>query len=171
MTRYVLVALLITLVGLLGLSRQRPETQEEIYSDVRTEDLNLPDIPCIQMYECIEKYSKKYGIPKNIAYGIANAETGYVGPTQFNYVHGRVSSAGAVGPMQIMYPTAKGLWPKEQFTKEKLRTDIDFNVETSMKYMRRLYDINKNWQVSLGQYNTGRPIVNGYAIKVVNYEI
>ena len=61
---------------------------------------------CIQMYYYIEKYSKQYNIPRKYAYGIAYRETGYRGPFHWRYNHKLTSSAGALGPIQIMPSTA-----------------------------------------------------------------
>ena len=55
-----------------------------------------------QMYESIEKWSDSFNIPKHIAYNVAYKETKYKGPFDFNYEHKLESSAGAVGPMQII---------------------------------------------------------------------
>jgi hypothetical protein len=41
------------------------------------------------------------------------------------------------------------------------------NVETSMMLLRNRYELRKNWKIVLGEYNTGHPIVNDYAVKGV----
>jgi soluble lytic murein transglycosylase-like protein len=122
------------------------------------------------MYYNIEKYSEKYRIPKNYAYGIAFKETRYVGPFQWSYVHSQESFAGAVGPMQVMPATAKLMW-KKVVPRKELRDDISLNVETSMMLLRVLYDKYKDWKIVFGAYNTGRPMVNQYAIDVYNYKL
>jgi len=126
--------------------------------------------PSMQMYYCIEKYANKYKIPKKYAYGIAYKETGYRGPFHWKYNHKRVSSAGAVGPMQIMLSTARYL-NNEDVSREKLMTDIDYNVMTSMKLMRHLYDLRGDWGIALGEYNTGQICVNGYARDILNINL
>lgn len=126
--------------------------------------------PCLQMYYLIEKYSEKYNVPRNYAYGIAYCETRYVEPFQWDYDHKRTSSAGAVGPMQIMYTTAQMMWPGKKFTKEYLKDNIEFNVETSMKLLRHLHDKYGDWKTVFGCYNTGRPLINQYALNVFNYK-
>lgn len=128
-----------------------------------------PSPPCVQMHLAIEKYAKKYNIPIRYAYGIAYAETRYQGPFHWNYNHKQTSYAGALGPMQIIYSSAKMMWPKKNFSREKLMTDIDFNVETSMKMLRHLYKIYPNWKVVFGYYNTGHPMVNNYAVRVAEF--
>ena len=127
--------------------------------------------PCLQMHYCIQKYADEYDVPVSFAYGIANQETGYRGPFQWDYQQSRTSPVGALGAMQIMLPTAKMMWPHQNVTREKLLSSIDFNVETSMKILRHLYNTYGNWKVAFGAYNTGRPIVNSYANNVYNYNI
>jgi len=125
--------------------------------------------PCIEMHNCIEKYSEMYDIPKKYAYGVAFKETRYQGAFHWNYNHKQISCVGAVGPMQVMYSTAKMMWRDKYFTKDDLKTNIDFNVETSMKLLRHLHDRYGDWKIVFGCYNTGRPIVNQYAIDVYNF--
>jgi hypothetical protein len=131
----------------------------------------LKSPPCVELYHSIEKYSLEYNIPSNIAFGVAFSETRYQGPFHWKYAHDKTSGAGALGPMQVMYSTAKGLFPRMNFTKEKLMKDIDFNVHCSMKLLRKLYNKYGDWKRCLGAYNTGKPCVNGYAIKVYNYQM
>jgi soluble lytic murein transglycosylase-like protein len=126
---------------------------------------------CIQMYDAIMKYSEMYNIPKNYAFGIAYAETRYDGPFDWNYNHMKTSSAGAIGPMQIMPSTGKLMWKDIEFSNQYLKENIDFNVHTSMKLLRKLHDKYKDWKIVFGCYNTGKPLVNGYAISVYNHKI
>jgi len=130
---------------------------------------NLP--PCKHLFKAIRKYSTKYNIPKEYAYGIAWNETRYKGPFHWDYDHRLSSSAGAVGPMQVMYSTAKLMFPKKHFNTEFLKSDIDFNVECSMKLLRVLHDKYKNWKIVFGAYNTGKPMINDYALRVFNFKI
>lgn len=125
--------------------------------------------PCLQVYNYIKAYADSFDIPLRYAYGIANTETSYGGPFHWTYDPAQTSSAGAVGPMQVMVATAHWI-NKDDVTKEELRTNIRYNVYTSMKLLRKLYDKNHDWKTSFGEYNTGRPCVNGYAHKVYNYQ-
>lgn len=125
------------------------------------------DVPSIELYYAILKYSKKYNIPVEYAFAIAYAETGYGGPLHFNYDHRQISSAGALGPMQIMPATANWI-NKTKVSKQIVLNDIDFNVRISMKLLRHLKDKYKSWPVVFGYYNTGYPIINEYARKVFN---
>lgn len=127
------------------------------------------NIPSLMMYESIERYSEKYGVPKKIAYGVAFKETRYRGPFHWEYDPSQISPVGALGPMQIMPSTANMMWKGVKIGKNRLRNDIDFNVHTSMKLLRHLYDTYGSWAIALGCYNTGKPVVNQYSIDIVNF--
>lgn len=142
--------------------------QEPTVSMLKSE-VTTADPPSIQMYFYIEKYSQEFDIPRNFAYGIAYCETRYGGPFDWNYNPYRTSPVGALGPMQVMPTTAKfinGTRP----TNETLKTDIAYNVRTSMKLLRYLKDKYRDWKVVFGCYNTGRPVINGYAHNVYNFK-
>ena len=126
---------------------------------------------CLQMYYNIEKYAKMYSIPRRYAYGIAYAETRYEGPHQWEYDHKQTSSAGAIGPMQIMPTTADMVWPEKNISRKELKNSVKLNVETSMKLLRQLHDKYGDWKRVFGCYNTGRPCINNYAKEVYAYQI
>jgi len=134
-----------------------------------TKELEPNDPSCLQMYFYIDQYSDSFNIPKKYAFGIANAETNYKGPFDWTYTHKKTSYCGAQGPMQIM-PTTAAFINKEKVSNIKLKNDIKYNVKTSMKLLRHLYDTYGDWKLVFGAYNTGRPCVNGYAVKVYNYD-
>lgn len=117
----------------------------------------------LKMYDLLEKYSSEYDVPRYIAYNVAFLETRYQGPFDWSYDPYLTSSAGAVGPMQIMPSTANHI-NKRKINKETLKNDLELNIETSMKLLSKLYERYENWGVVCGCYNTGRPIVNGYAV-------
>lgn len=125
------------------------------------------DVPSVQLYFAIKKYAEEYNIPEEYAFTVAYLETGYRGPLHLDYNHEQTSYAGAHGPMQVMLKTARWV-NKDNVSKETLISDIDYNVRTSMKLIRQLKNKYKDWSIVFGYYNTGHPIVNGYAIKVVN---
>lgn len=116
----------------------------------------------LEMYENLEKYSEKYEIPKHVFYNIAYLETRYRGPFDWNYNPKRTSSAGALGPMQIMPSTANYIC-KENISNEKLKNDIELNISISAMLLKKLHNKYKNWKLVCGYYNTGRPIINKYA--------
>lgn len=131
--------------------------------------VSIQDPPCLQMYFNIEKYAEMYNIPKDYAYGIAFVETRYEGPFHWKYNQKQISIAGALGPMQIMPSTAELTWPDSTISNNRLMTDIEFNVHTSMKILRSLYNRYRDWKLVFGAYNTGSPCVNEYAQTVYSY--
>ena len=100
----------------------------------------------------------------------AKAETGYNGPFHWKYNPYQTSSSGAEGPMQILLSTARYL-NSDNVSRIQLRTDLKYNIRTSMGYLRRLYNRYKSWPIVFGYYNTGYPRVNDYALKVVNHKL
>lgn len=134
--------------------------------------MNIQDAPpSIQLYDYLKKYSEQYGVPFNIAYGVAHKETGYDGPFDWKYNPQLTSSAAAYGAMQIQVPTGQSAWKDVKVTKRMLLTDLEFNVETSMRVLSKLKKRFGRWDIALGCYNTGRPLVNSYAIAIINTKI
>lgn len=124
--------------------------------------------PCLKLYHTINKYADMYNIPRRYAFGVAYKETHYMGPFHWEYKPSQTSFAGAIGPMQIMPSTGDLMW-KKRVSRDKLMHNIDFNVQTSMMLLRKLYDKYGDWPTVFGAYNTGRPCVNGYATDVHNF--
>ena len=46
---------------------------------------------------------------------------------------------------------------------DELRTDIELNIDVSCKMLKKLYGMYGRWDLVLGYYNTGHPMVNEYA--------
>lgn len=147
------------------IGRENMESELEL----STAKINDQSPSCLRMYESIEKYSAEYNIPKKYAYGIAHEETGYNGPFDWDYEHRQTSPTGALGPMQIIYSTAKWMWKEKPFSRDDLKNNVDLNVKISMKYLRMLHNQYGDWKVVFGYYNTGYPVVNGYANDVYNF--
>jgi soluble lytic murein transglycosylase-like protein len=164
--KFITVAII---VMFLVLGYLRIQANQDPKIEMLKTEIKSTDPPCLQMYFYIEKYSEEFDIPKSFAYGIAFYETRYEGPFHWKYDPARTSSVGALGPMQIM-PATSRLINKETVSTEKLKTDIAYNIRTSMKLLRRLYDKYQDWKIVFGAYNTGRPMINGYAINVYNYK-
>jgi soluble lytic murein transglycosylase-like protein len=148
--------LIFTSTKLLG-TEENTHNENQIYKYVEVEN----PIP-LEMYENLEKYSNEYDIPKHVFYNIAYLETRYRGPFDWDYNPYLVSSAGALGPMQIM-PSTADLICKENTSNKKLKTDIELNISISAKLLRKLYDKYGDWEIVCGCYNTGKPIINEYA--------
>jgi len=153
-----------------ALTVTNPAVQQELNTQVRIPDSIDQGSPAsIQMYNYIKQYADTFDIPLRYAFGVANTETGYRGPFHWKYNPAQISSAGAVGPMQVMVSTARWI-NKDNVSEHKLRTNIEYNVYTSMKLLRRLFIKSKDWRLAFGEYNTGRPCINGYANVVYNYK-
>lgn len=148
-------------------SSEAPPKVNQVVRVPGSVDQNLP--PSMQMYKYITMYADTFDIPLRYAFGIANAETSYNGPFHWTYNPAQASHAGAVGPMQVMLETARRN-NHDNVSRERLCNDIEYNVRTSMKVLRKLHNKYGDWKTVFGCYNTGRPCVNGYANKVYNYQ-
>jgi soluble lytic murein transglycosylase-like protein len=152
------IVCIMTIVVLSGME-SKTNFPDMIIFDEKPSDVKSPI--SIQMYEYIEKYSDEYNIPKYVAYNVAYKETTYMGPFHWNYNPARISCVGALGPMQIMPMTSYSI-NKVKYPNHKIMTDIELNIKTSMKLLRKLHNKYGDWNVVCGCYNTGRPIVNEY---------
>ena len=152
--------ILVVIVVLSSSFKNTPQDSKKLTLTITETTPNDP--PCLQMYFYIEKYADSFNIPKRYAYGMANIETGYKSPMQWRYNPNQLSSTGAQGPMQILLSTARWL-NKDDVSRDKLRTDIEYNVMTAMKYIRKLKNTYKTWSRTFGYYNTGYPVPNNYA--------
>jgi soluble lytic murein transglycosylase-like protein len=140
---------------------------EETYTQAYEQ--SLP--PSLQVYHSIKKYCKVYNVPEKYAFKVAYMESGWSGPFQKDYnPYNKISSANALGAMQVLPSTARDVWHDNTITEERLLNDVDFNVHTAIKYMRQLYEGQQDWTSVFAFYNTGYTYVNGYALAVVNQE-
>jgi hypothetical protein len=84
MRKAIAIVVLIFSFGLI-LNMWLHETEEE-HIKIPLSKVDIYSPPSLQMYNCIEKYSVKYNIPRNYAYGIAYKETRYLGPFHWDYL-------------------------------------------------------------------------------------
>ena len=149
-----------------------PDTKDPVItSETRIPDrINKSSPPSLQMYKLIKQYADTFDIPLRYAFGVAYCETRYAGPFQWRYNPAQTSCSGAEGPMQILLSTARYI-NRDNVSRNTLRTDIEYNVRTGLKYLRRLHNIYHRWDLVFGYYNTGYPQVNGYARNVLNYKM
>jgi soluble lytic murein transglycosylase-like protein len=159
LTSLVVITCLIFLCGLQELPIDKKTKENDLFA---TKNYVANKSNSMKMYDYLEKYSKEYEIPKYIFYNIAFLETRYKGPFDWDYVPSKVSPVGAQGPMQVMPSTAK-LIHKKSIPIDILRNDIEFNVRTSAILLNKLFKQYKSWSLVCGCYNTGKPIINGYA--------
>jgi len=83
--------------------------------------------------------ANQYGVPPSIALAVAQIES------SFNQA--AVSSAGAIGVMQLMPKTAAGLNVDP--------TDATQNIQGGVDYLAQLYNQFGNWPAALAAYNAG----------------
>lgn len=171
MNKYdILLFLLICILLLPSTTKPVPESKspQKEFDFPTFEEMPKTHLPCYRMKKAIEYNSKQYHIPKHILYGVAYEESRYEGPHQTDYNHA-VENGGAYGPMQVTTPTAR-IVNDDKPTPQKLTYDLEYNVRTSAKILHLLYDLYGNWKKALGAYNTGKPIINNYAIRIYNYK-
>ena len=125
--------------------------------------------PSMQLYYHIVKYSKEYDVPLNIAFGVAHHESGYQGPFDWKYNPKLTSIANAYGAMQIQVPTANSFSDKK-VTRLDLLNDLELNVNLSMRILSYLKKKHGDWKLALGAYNTGKPIINQYALNIAEFD-
>lgn len=91
--------------------------------------------------QAVDKYSKQYGVDKKLVLAVIKAES--------NFNPSCVSSAGAMGVMQLMPETAKDLGVTDPF-------NIDQNVMGGVKELsQHLKRYNGNVEMALMAYNAG----------------
>jgi soluble lytic murein transglycosylase-like protein len=145
-------------VSVIAFNTKTEPTWNKYYELGKNEDA----LPSYRMFYLIETYSDSFGIPKHIAYNVAFKETTYRGPLDTTYNPYRTSNAGAVGAMQIM-PRYASYFAGFPVSRKQVMHDLELNVWLSMKILAKHYGTYKNWSLACGAYNTGRPILNGYA--------
>jgi soluble lytic murein transglycosylase-like protein len=140
--------------------------EEMTYVDIYSKDVQ----PSLQVYHSIKKYCSIYNVPEVYAFKVAYIESGWRDPFQATYnPYNKVSTANALGVMQVLRSTARDVWQDDSITSEQLLNDIDYNVHTAIKYMSQLYEDQHDWARVYAIYNTGYVRLNDYALSVVNH--
>ncbi len=97
----------------------------------------------------VEAYAEQYELPPHLVYAVIRAESAFDS--------GAVSSAGAVGLMQLMPDTFR--WLSDEMLGEQLADGMIRDPETNIRYgcyyLRRLYDRYGDWGTALAAYNAG----------------
>ncbi len=97
----------------------------------------------------VEVYARQYGVPETLVYAVIRTES--------SFDSGAVSSAGAVGLMQMMPETF--VWLTDEILFDHLETGMLYDPETNIRYgtyyLSRLYDRFGNWETALAAYNGG----------------
>ncbi len=109
-----------------------------------------------QQYDpIIRSMATKYSLPSELVHAIIEAESAYMPDA--------VSSAGAVGMMQLMPATAQRFGVTD-------RTDATENIEGGARYMRYLLDLHdSNLELAIASYNAGEAAVRRYNNSVPPY--
>ncbi len=101
-----------------------------------------------QILNIISNVSKKYGVDEKLVQALVKQESGFR--------HDAVSHCGAMGLMQLMPATAKGLGVVDPF-------DPIQNIEGGVKYLKsKLKKYNGNLVLALASYNAGSGNVEKY---------
>lgn len=99
--------------------------------------------------EYVDHYAEVYGVPETLIYAVIRTESGFDS--------GAVSSAGAVGLMQMLPETFA--WLTDEILFEHLESGMLYDPETNIRYgtylLSRLYDRYGSWEVALAAYNGG----------------
>lgn len=102
----------------------------------------------------VSEMSNKYDVPETIIYAVIKIESNF-DPTA-------ISSAGAIGLMQIMPSTFE--WLTTDVLKENLPPESINNPDINIKYgvamLSRLYKYYGNWETVFAAYNAGMGNVN-----------
>ncbi len=98
--------------------------------------------------DMIVQTAQKYGVDSNLVLAVASAESGYRADA--------VSPVGAVGVMQLMPDTARGLGVKDSF-------DPGQNIDGGVRYLKQMLDMfGGNTSYALAAYNAGPGAVEKY---------
>ena len=99
--------------------------------------------------EYVENYAEQYGVPETLVFAVIRTES--------SFDSGAVSSAGAVGLMQMMPETFS--WLTNEILFDPLDEGMLHDPETNVKYgtylLSRLYDRYADWELALAAYNGG----------------
>ncbi len=103
----------------------------------------------------VEKYAEKYSLEPELVYAIIKVES--------NYDKNAISSAGAMGLMQIIPKT--GAWIagelNENFSKEELINE-ETNIKYGCFYLNYLFSKFNSLDAVICAYNAGETVVRGW---------
>ena len=150
--------------------------------------IEIPDYLLVKLWA--NYYSKEYKISKNVVYNVLKKETkwkdkdsAYIAEQEGDFYKDKKIKKfipKAFGPGQIHFLTAKGIWKDSIITIEKLKNNIQFNIQTTVLILKDHYDYFKDvknkelrWKYTITSYNTGIPSferngrnINNYALEI-----
>lgn len=131
-----------------GASRFKILNQNEVVAASATEPSTVGKVSKSRILDIISKVSQKYGVDEKLIQAIVKQESGF-NPNA-------TSHCGAMGLMQLMPSTAKGLGVKNPY-------DPIQNIEGGVKYIKaKLEKYNGNLILALASYNAGSGNVEKY---------
>lgn len=99
--------------------------------------------------EYVEAYAEQYGVPETLIFAVIRTES--------SFDSGAVSSAGAVGLMQMLPETFE--WLTDEILFDHLESGMLYDPETNIKYgtylLSRYYDRYGDWRLVFAAYNGG----------------
>lgn len=141
----------------LGIKEPEKNSFEDILNNKINQDEDEPEenifrssrarAPKQEILNLIEKYAKKYNLDKGLISAVIRAESG------FN--SNAVSRVGAMGLMQLMPGTARGLGVTNAFDPEQ-------NIAGGTKYLKNLINKYDSVKLGLAAYNAGSGAVQKY---------
>ena len=100
--------------------------------------------------------AERYGVPEELVYAVIRSES--------DFESGAVSSAGAVGLMQLMPDTFR--WLTDEILFEHMEQGMLYDPETNIRYgtyyLSYLYDRYGRWDLAIAAYNGGLGNVDGW---------
>lgn len=110
---------------------------------------------CRQYSDYVAKYSEEYVVPEYVVYAVIKAES--------NFESNAVSSAGAIGLMQIMPDTFATLvsQTKDGYA-EGMLYDPETNIKYGVYYIAQLFAKYGNWDTAFAAYNAGPTKVDSW---------
>ena len=169
--RFLIVSLLVALIFTSSVINSSLADDIKKNNTASTVDSTYGKLPeSVKLFNYILKYSDEYSVPVNIAFGVANKESGYKGPLHTKYNPKLTSKSKAYGAMQIKLGTANSV-SDEKITKSDLLNNTELNVRLSLKLLSQLKKQYGSWKLALGAYNTGKPVVNQYARNIIKFKV
>ncbi len=125
------------------------------FSFSKMEDYITEKLHPIKYTEYVEKYSKEYGVPREVILAVIKCESSFTADA--------VSYRGAVGLMQIMPSTYEWLCTKTgDEPNTSLLYDPDINIKYGTYYLSYLYSKFGIWETAYAAYNAGDNRVKGW---------